>query len=195
MRGFSTTLLMALASTISRKSLVCGFSSRNVSPRPGVTARFSVNRPNSAPVAPIHDDNYRTLFSNNEFVLVDAQAKWCGPCRLMDSIIHDLADKYRNSGDSSPIQVAQFDVEDPNVGDLKLTLALENVLPRKLPSFILFRNGRAVGQREGVLSKDEIRDFLNSHAVPAPSPKGRVSLVSSLQNDDDGYMLFGALNC
>ena len=107
-------------------------------------------------------------------------------------IIEELAEDQKRS--SSAVHFAQFDVEDSNVRDFKVTLALENARPRKLPSFILFQNNRAIGQREGVLSKAEMIEFLSDHGAMSqrttssqPSA-GKVSLARS-DGVGSSYML------
>ena len=82
------------------------------------------------------------------------------------------------------MEVVQYDVEDPIGQQFKLELVLQNVRPQKLPSFIVFHNGQAVGQKEGMMTAVEMEDFLRSCAVPQPA-KGLVNLSTKA----DSYML------
>lgn len=43
----------------------------------------------------INDNNYKQILSENEAVLVDFSAAWCGPCNSLAPIIEKLSDEYQ----------------------------------------------------------------------------------------------------
>lgn len=132
----------------------------------------------------IDDSNYNNLLNDNNFVLIDAYAKWCGPCRLMENVVNKIADEWKGN-----LAVARYDVEDGAGKEVKMDLLFQDVMPSKLPAFILFQQGSAVGERSGMLSKEEMEEFLASYSVPRPI-KGRISLMGT--DHADSYMLSSA---
>mmetsp|Transcript_27080 Transcript_27080/g.41533 ORF Transcript_27080/g.41533 Transcript_27080/m.41533 type:complete len:202 (+) Transcript_27080:208-813(+) len=145
----------------------------------------------------LDDDNYASLFNGKKATLVDACAQWCGPCKLIEPVLNRCAQKW-----SERIEMAKFDVEAKNP-NLKVEMLLQNVMPKSLPSLILFRNGEALAKHNGIITEDQLNDFLETHlkvtSQAAPDsrndsvniePKKKAGFVS-FANDDDDYMLSG----
>lgn len=155
-----------------------------IGPHTGTNPRSPTTRKahvSTSDLVDIDDSNYNAILSENNFVLVDAYAKWCGPCRLMENIVSNIADEWKGN-----LAVARYDVEDVAGKEVKMDLLFQNVMPSKLPAFILFQKGSAVGERAGMLTKEEMEEFLANHSVPRPI-KGRISLVSA--DHAESYML------
>jgi thioredoxin 1 len=140
----------------------------------------------------LDDSNYRKLLgSGDKAVLVDACAPWCGPCKLIEPVVERCAKNRKDT-----LVVARFDVESKSP-DLKVELLLQNAMPRSLPSLILFHNQEAIAKWNGVITDEELEDFLSENiprettsttAVPEKSPKTGGSIGLSGQNEGD-YML------
>jgi thioredoxin 1 len=87
----------------------------------------------------VTDDSFTAeVLESDAPVLVDFWAAWCGPCRVMNPLLADLA------SDRDDLRVVKVDTE-ANVE----TAARFGVLA--MPTFLLFRNGeevlRLVGSR------------------------------------------------
>jgi thioredoxin 1 len=83
-------------------------------------------------------------------VLVDFWAAWCGPCRIMNPIIDELAETFAGKA-----KIAKVNVDEEE--DLALKF---NVMA--IPSLIFFQQGEVVERIEGVSDKDNLTNKLNS---------------------------------
>jgi thioredoxin 1 len=79
-------------------------------------------------------------------VLVDFSAVWCGPCKKLEPIVHEIAADY-----GERLKVVKVDV-DHSPG----TAAKFGVL--SVPTLLLFRGGQVKDQVVGVLSKKALAD-------------------------------------
>lgn len=83
-------------------------------------------------------------------VLVDFWAPWCGPCKSMLPVIEELSTAY---GDKAKIVKM-------NVDDNAETPAKYNVM--SIPTFILFKNGKAVKNFVGVRSMEDMKKEIDT---------------------------------
>lgn len=79
-------------------------------------------------------------------VLVDFSATWCGPCKKLEPVVHEIAQDY-----GGRLKVVKVDV-DQSPG----TAARFAVL--SVPTLVLFRDGQVRDQVIGVLSKRALAD-------------------------------------
>ena len=84
-------------------------------------------------------------------VLVDFTAVWCGPCKMLEPIVKQLAQEWEGK-----VKVTKLDVDDnPN-------LAMEyNVMG--VPSLILFKDGKPVERLVGFQPKDRLQKKFGVH--------------------------------
>src|SRR5207302_938539 len=83
----------------------------------------------------------REVLQAGEPVLVDFWAAWCGPCRAMNPVIHNLARDYK---------VCKVNV-DTN-GELAQTYGISSI-----PALLLFQDGRVAARHVGVTSEAALR--------------------------------------
>lgn len=88
---------------------------------------------------------YKASIPNDRIVLVDFGADWCPPCVKMKPVIEELKEE----------QPGKFIVINIDAGIHTNVLATMHI--KNIPGFIIYKNGKQVWRREGVVSKD---DFL-----------------------------------
>ena len=94
--------------------------------------------------------NFESTVNNNQVVLVDFFADWCGPCTALHPTLEELATDFEGKAiiskinvDKNPELAAQFKV-------------------RSIPALFYFKNGEIVGTQNGVHSKSVISSHLNN---------------------------------
>ena len=90
--------------------------------------------------------------SRDRLVLVDFWAQWCGPCKALAPILEEIATARADS-----VKIVKVDV------DAEARLAQNNGV-RAMPTLVIYRDGRAVGQLVGLQSADAIGQALDAAA-------------------------------
>ncbi|MFN2159181.1 MAG: thioredoxin [Anaerolineales bacterium] len=86
-----------------------------------------------------------------ETVLVDFTAVWCGPCKMLDPVVQDLASDW-----DGKVKVFKLDVdENPSVAI--------NYQVMGVPTLMLFKNGEPVERVTGYMPKDRLVKKFNPH--------------------------------
>ncbi len=94
---------------------------------------------------------FQDLINQNKPVLVDFTASWCGPCKVQAPIL----DKVKGEvGDRASI--VKIDV-DKNPG------IAQNMQIQGVPTLILFRNGKQVWRKSGVVDQGTLVSLIQQH--------------------------------
>jgi len=108
--------------------------------------------PNSPKVFNLTDQNFSNKIKSG-VVLVDFWAAWCGPCKLMGSVLNDLAEEV-----DGKVTIAKL-----NVDEAKATASKFSV--RSIPTLILFKNGKEIHRFVGVKTKDYLLKELDRRTI------------------------------
>lgn len=96
-------------------------------------------------VIEVNENNFQNEVSNGK-VLVDFNATWCGPCRMLKPILEEFSE-------TTSVKVCSIDT------DQNENLA-RNYNIYSIPCIILFENGKEVKRNVGLLSLDELKEFV-----------------------------------
>jgi thioredoxin 1 len=99
------------------------------------------------------DANFQHVIGDETPTLVDFWAEWCGPCKMMDRPLNELATEKAGA-----LNVAKLNVDENQQ-------AAMNFGVMSIPTMIVFQNGeekkRLVGARSKAQLETEIAEFLN----------------------------------
>lgn len=100
----------------------------------------------------LSDDSFKkdVLQAKGTF-LVDFWAKWCGPCKVVASILTEIADEFDDK-----LTIAKLNIDDNPDTAPKYGI-------RSIPTLLLFRNGEVIATKIGALSKGQLKEFLNAN--------------------------------
>lgn len=105
----------------------------------------------SGPV-PVTDDSFEAEIEDNDgLVMVDFWAEWCGPCRIVEPIVEELAQEY-----AGELKVAKV-----NVDESQKTAQRFNV--RSIPSILFFLDGEHVDTVVGAQPRQELEKRIEKH--------------------------------
>jgi thioredoxin 1 len=83
-------------------------------------------------------------------VLLDFWAEWCGPCKAIAPLLEEIAGEY-----AGKVTIAKMNVDENPKTPMRFNV-------RSIPTLILFKNGKAEGQKIGAGRKAEFAAFLDS---------------------------------
>lgn len=108
------------------------------------------------PTIDINEANFETeVLKSDRPVLVDFWAEWCGPCKMVEPVLDEIA-----ADPGRGVKVAKVNVDD-NAG-----LAARFGI-RSIPTLLYFADGEVRHQTVGVVSKKTILSGLGKLAVKA----------------------------
>ncbi|MCM1190796.1 MAG: thioredoxin [Butyrivibrio sp.] len=82
--------------------------------------------------------------------VVDFSATWCGPCKMLAPIFHELAEEMEG--------IAFFNADVDENGELAEKYGIQGV-----PTVLVFKEGAQEDRSVGFQPKDKLRQFIEAH--------------------------------
>lgn len=111
-----------------------------------------VNKLNEKTVASAgmsYDAYLKKIKESKKLLLVDFNAVWCGPCKILKPIVERLEKKYSNK-----LEVLPIDVDKNN--EVAKTMNINGI-----PVLILYKQGKEVWRKMGLPQEDELEGKIN----------------------------------
>ncbi|AEA47035.1 thioredoxin [Archaeoglobus veneficus] len=97
--------------------------------------------------------NFDEVISNNENVVVDFWAEWCGPCRMLAPVIEELAKEY-----AGKVLFAKVNTDENEVLASRFGISA-------IPTLIYFKRGKPVDSIVGALPKSELKRWIERNLL------------------------------
>lgn len=99
-------------------------------------------------IVKVNKDNFEDVVLKSEVpVLVDFNADWCGPCRMLSPILDELASER-----------ADYKIVSINIDEEDELAEEYNV--ESIPCLVFFKDGKEVNRSVGLKSKDAIESMM-----------------------------------
>ena len=96
----------------------------------------------------VEKSNYESeVIKSNKTVLIDFNADWCGPCRMLAPVLEELSESKDN------IKFVSI-----NVDEFEEIAKEYNVF--SIPCLVLIKDGKEVNRSVGLISKSELEEFI-----------------------------------
>jgi len=99
----------------------------------------------------LHNENFdRTITENDQPVLVDFWAPWCGPCQALSPVLEEVAERQQGKAIIAKV----------NVDEAPELAARYGI--RSIPTMIVFKGGSPVNTLQGVKDQEAIEESLKA---------------------------------
>lgn len=90
-----------------------------------------------------HDNFDKEVIKSDKTVLVDFNANWCGPCRMMSPILENIAEE------NDKVKIVSVNIDDED------ELAEEYEVG-SIPCLVVFKDGKEINRSVGLQPKDDV---------------------------------------
>ncbi|WMY96940.1 MAG: thioredoxin [Arsenophonus sp.] len=84
-------------------------------------------------------------------ILIDFWAVWCAPCKIISSILDEIANQY-----ALKLIIGKLNIENNPIITAKYNI-------RSIPTLLLLKKGIKIDEYIGLLSKDQLQNFIEKN--------------------------------
>ena len=102
----------------------------------------------------LNDSNFEEqVLKNENLVLCDFWAEWCGPCKQISPILEELAEELKEN----KITIAKV-----NIDENPETPSKYGVM--SIPTLLLFKEGKLISTQVGLQQKSDLLSWIENHS-------------------------------
>lgn len=95
------------------------------------------------PIIHVNKDNFDEILANNDVVVFDFYANWCGPCRMLGQVLEEIVEE------NPSLVIGKINCDEE--GELAQTFKI-----RSIPQLYIAKGGKVVKNISGYVAKDVI---------------------------------------
>ena len=95
----------------------------------------------------LNKETLKEALTSGKLFVIDFYADWCGPCKMLSPIIHEIAEEYPE------YKVCKVDVDEDSALAVRYNII-------SIPTLIVVKNGKATHTSVGFRQKEEILKLL-----------------------------------
>ena len=99
-------------------------------------------------VVEINEKEYEKIINENEKVVIDCYASWCGPCKMLSPILDELSKELTD--------IKFYKV---NVDESELITSKYQIM--SIPTILIFEKGNLKNTIVGLRSKNELKELIS----------------------------------
>ena len=93
----------------------------------------------------------KDISTNDVPVVVDFGAEWCGPCKVLDPILEEIAAENKDK-----VKIYKMNIDDNPMTPQKYGI-------RGIPTIMIFKNGELIDTKVGSLPKTSLETWIQSN--------------------------------
>ncbi|MFW6040575.1 MAG: thioredoxin [Thermoplasmatota archaeon] len=99
----------------------------------------------------VTDKNFDEFVEKYDMALIDCWAAWCGPCKMMDPVLEELAEEMQGK-----VVVGKLNVDKNRIKSSEYGVS-------SIPTMLVFKEGENVDRLIGAMPKQALKEKLKSY--------------------------------